>query len=176
VRDRNDRVVFESGAVRPDGSIVGNDNDADPARFEPHYREVDSPEQVEIYEDILGDPNGNVTTGLLTGIRYLKDNRLLPHGFDKASAEKDVAVIGEAADDPDFTGAGDRIRYTAVLGDSQGPYRVEAELWYQPIGFRWANNLKPYDAKAAEPMRFNRFYDSMGPATGVVIARAAVTR
>jgi hypothetical protein len=30
VRDASGRAVFESGAVRPDGSIVGNDADADP--------------------------------------------------------------------------------------------------------------------------------------------------
>jgi len=26
----------ESGALKPDGSIVGNDNDEDPLKFEPH--------------------------------------------------------------------------------------------------------------------------------------------
>ena len=43
VRDRNGHTAFESGALRPDGSIEGNDNDADPARFEPHYREIKTP-------------------------------------------------------------------------------------------------------------------------------------
>jgi hypothetical protein len=37
---------------------------------------------------------------------------------------------------------------------------VQAELLYQPIGYRWANNLKKYDA--AEPRRFNSYYDPMG--------------
>src|SRR5207237_3043249 len=50
VRDSNGRVVFESGALNPDGSIVGNDNDQDPLRFEPYYREITRPDQVEIYE------------------------------------------------------------------------------------------------------------------------------
>ena len=35
VRDRNRKVIFESGASKTDGSIEGNDNDADPARFAP---------------------------------------------------------------------------------------------------------------------------------------------
>src|SRR5258707_8633453 len=30
VRDRNGRIVFESGGLNPDASIKGNDNDADP--------------------------------------------------------------------------------------------------------------------------------------------------
>ncbi len=174
VRDRNGRVVFESGALHPDGSIEGNDNDADPSRYEAHYREITSRDQVQIYESILGDPAGHVTTGLLTAIGYLKDNRLLPHGFDKQTAEKDIAVIGGAADDPEFTGAGDRVRYSVSLDGTQGPFEVQAELWYQPIGFRWANNLKPYDSQA-EPKRFNSYYDSMGPATALMLARATAT-
>ncbi|HWR49981.1 MAG TPA: hypothetical protein VN428_02670, partial [Bryobacteraceae bacterium] len=172
VRDRDGRIVFESGALRPDGSIVGNDNDTDAARFEPHYGEITRSEQVQIYEDIIGDPNGRVTTGLLAGVGYLKDNRLLPHGFDKRTAGKDFAVIGEAASDPGFTDEGHRIRYAIALGDAQGPFRVEAALWYQPIGFRWANNLKPYARTAAEPQRFTRYFDAMGNATSVNLARA----
>src|SRR5712691_1334129 len=46
VKDRNGQVVFESGALNPDGSITGNDNDADKTRFEPHYTEVNNPDQV----------------------------------------------------------------------------------------------------------------------------------
>lgn len=176
VLDRDNRSLFESGAVRADGSIVGNDNDDDARRFEPHYRQIDRPDQVQIYEDIIGDPNGNVTTGLLTGVRYLKDNRLLPHGFDKQTAGPDIAVVGEAAADPDFTCDGDRIRYLVPVGAAQGPFRIEVELWYQPVGFRWANNLKPYAASAAEPRRFTGYYDAMGSATGAVIARAAAVR
>src|SRR5260370_998410 len=103
VRDRNGGKVFESGALNPDGSIQGNDNDADPLRYEPHYREINSGDQVQIYESIIKDQSGRVTTGLLAGIGYLKDNRLLPHGFQKQTAEPDIRVVGDAADDPSFT-------------------------------------------------------------------------
>ena len=171
VRDGNGHNVFESGALSPDGSIVGNDNDADPARFEPHYTEIHSSHQVEIYESIIGDENGHVTTGLLTGVRYLKDNRLLPDGFDKQTADKDVAVIGDAFNDPGFTGGMHRIRYRASLGAAAGPFTIEAELWYQPIGFRWANNLKVYN-RADEPRRFNTYFDSMQSSTAALVARS----
>src|ERR1700724_1978085 len=73
VRDRNGKAIFESGALNSDGSIVGNDADADATRFEPHYAEITQPDQVQIYETILGDAIGKPTTGLLTGLRYLKD-------------------------------------------------------------------------------------------------------
>jgi hypothetical protein len=175
VRDSNDQVLFESGALRPDGSIVGNDNDADPAKYEPHYREITSSEQVEIYETILGDVDGKVTTGLLNAVGYLKDNRLLPHGFNKKTENKNIQVFGDAATDEAFTGAGHTVRYSVPAGAVRGPVRVEAELWYQPIGFRWANNLKPYSS-SPEPRRFTRFYDSLTQESGQILARAAITR
>jgi hypothetical protein len=174
VRDGNDRKVFESGALKADGSIEGNANDADPTRFEPHYREIKSSEEVQIYEPILKDQDGHVTTGLLSAVGYLKDNRLLPAGFQKQTAEKDIAVIGDAAEDPNFTDAGDLVRYSVALGDARGPLHVEVELWYQPIGFRWAHNLAPYTAE--ESRRFVRYYDSLSTSSGVVLARATATR
>ena len=163
------RIVFESGALNPDGSIAGNDNDADPPKFEPHYREITRPDQVEIFEPILGDANGNVTTGLLTAVRYLKDNRILPVGFDKATADKDIPVVGDAADDPNFKAVSAR-PLRRPTGGSAGPFQVEAELWFQPIGFRWAHNLEPY--KAAEPQRMVNYYDEDARDSAVMLAHA----
>jgi hypothetical protein len=170
IRDARDNKVFESGALHADGSIEGNDNDADPARFEPHYREITSSDQVEIYEPILKDSAGHVTTGLLSAVGYLKDNRLLPSGFKKETAEADIAVVGDAVEDPNFTDAGSVVQYSVSTGGAQGPFHVEAELWYQPIGFRWAHNLGPY--KAAEPQRFVGYYESMSTATALLLTRA----
>jgi hypothetical protein len=72
-----------------------------------------------------------------------------------------------------FESSARRLRAHLGAGSSQngaGPFQVEAELWYQPIGFRWANNLKRYDAE--EPQRFNSYYDSMGEATATLLARS----
>jgi hypothetical protein len=170
VRDAQDHKIFESGSLKPDGSIEGNDNDADPARYEPHYRQITKGDQVQIYEPILKDSAGRVTTGLLSAVGYLKDNRLLPSGFNKETAEHDIAVVGDAADDPNFTDAGNLVLYSVAVGDARGPFHVDAELWYQPIGYRWAHNLSPYDA--LEPRRFVGYYDSMASATAVLVARA----
>jgi len=174
VKDRDGHAVFESGALNPDGSIQGNDNDADKERYEPHYREITSADQVEIFEPILKDSDGKVTTGLLAATGYLKDNRVLPTGFDKSTAEKDIAVIGDAAEDPNFVAGAASVRYAVPLGTGEGPYHVEVELWYQPIGFRWAHNLQPYNA--AEPQRFVNYYESMSSSTATVLARAEATR
>jgi hypothetical protein len=171
VQDRNQETVFESGAIRADGSIQGNDNDAAPDRFEPHYTEITTGDQVQIYESMMGDQTGSPTTGLLSAVRYLKDNRLLPRGFDKRTANEDIAVIGSALADENFTGAGDRVRYAVALGAAQGPFEIDAELWFQPISYRWATNLRAYDSP--EPRRFTGYYGSMAAASAVILARSS---
>jgi hypothetical protein len=172
VKDRGGDVVFESGALRPDGSIVGNDNDTDATRYEPHYVEIDGPDQVQIYEPVMVDYAGEVTTGLLWGMKYIKDNRILPLGFDKETAVYDVAVQGEAAEDHDFQGGMDKVRYAVDVGSNPGPFTVEAELWYQPIGFRWARNLAEYET--AESARFNRYFEGMSESVSALLARGHV--
>jgi hypothetical protein len=129
---------------------------------------------VQIYESVMVGPDGAVTTGLLTALQYVKDNRLLPHGFDKRTADKDIAVHGDADGDADFAGGGDRIRYSVAVGDAQGPFQVEAELWYQPIAYRWAMNLKKYDAM--EPKRFVGYYEQTASGSGVILAHASATK
>jgi hypothetical protein len=174
VKDRSGRLVFESGALNPDGSITGNDNDADKTRFEPHYTEINTTDQVQIYEDIMVGPDNLPTTGLLTALRFIKDNRLLPKGFDKRKVEQEIAVQGAAVNDADFLGGGDKVRYSVFVGNAQGPFQVEAEFWFQPISFRWANNLKPY--RAMEPQRFTRYYDAMSTGSAVLLVRASATK
>jgi hypothetical protein len=174
VRDQNGSVVFESGAFEPAGSIAGNDNDTDADAYEPHYTEITREDQVQVYEAIMATPEGEVTTGLLSAVRFVKDNRLLPRGFDKSTAEEDIAVQGAAAADTSFTGGGDRVRYTVDVSGASGPFRVEAELWYQPIAYRWAQNLEAYDAM--ETSRFVRYYDSMSTGSGTVLARATAAQ
>ena len=173
VQDDKGRTVFESGALNPDGSIQGNDNDADKTRYEPHYREITRSDQVQIYEPILEESDHKVTTGLIGAVGYLKDNRLLPAGFDKRTADKDIAVAGDALDDPNFTSGSDTVLYSVPLGDAHGPLHIEVELWYQPIGYRWAHNLDSY--KSTETQRFVSYYDSMAATTATVLAHAEAT-
>ena len=124
---------------------------------------------MQIYESVMRDQSGTPTPGLLKGIGYLKDNRLLPRGFDKATAPDDVAVRGRARDDADSIAGGDRVRYLVDGGRGQGPFQVEVVLRYQPIGFRWAENLRTYDAP--ELQRFSTYYRSMSAASSAVLAR-----
>ena len=117
----------------------------------------------------MGTPAGAPTTGLLQATQYLKDNRLLPRGFDKRTADREIAVVGAAAADDDFTGDGDRVRYRIPV--TARAVTVEVELRYQPIGYRWAQNLAPYDAP--EPRKFLGYYNSLASSSSVVVARVS---
>ena len=169
VRDARGGAVFESGAIDGTGAILGNDGDTDALAFEPHYEEITTPGQVQIYEPVLGDRLGAPTTGLLTAVRYLKDNRLLPRGFDKATADAEIGVYGAAAADSDFGAGGDRTRYRVPVS-APGPYVVSVELRYQSIGHRWAHNLERYPAP--EPARFVQYYKAGAAGSSVVVATA----
>ena len=113
-----------------------------------------------------------MTTGLLTAVRYCKDNRLLPRGFDKTTAPPDAAVHGDALADADFVGGTDRIRYSVDVGGGRTPLTVRVALRFQPIAYRWAQNLRAYDAK--ETRLFVSMFESMAPASSEVLATAAV--
>ncbi|PEN14815.1 hypothetical protein CRI94_00525 [Longibacter salinarum] len=173
VRDRSGAIVFESGAFQPDGSIAGNDNDLNPDAYEPHYDKITGPSQVQVYETIMATPDGAVTTGLLSAIRFIKDNRLLPDGFDIATAEEDIAVQGEAIHDRSFIGGSDNVTYLVDVDGANGPFHVHAELWYQPIAYRWAQNLSDYDQP--ETNRFVGYYESMSDGSATILATGSAS-
>ena len=174
VHDASGHILFESGKLNPDGSIVGNLNDQDPTKFEPHFSTITDPQQVEIFEDIIKDAKGHVTTGLLSAVGYLKDNRLLPRGFDKATAPKEIAVVGDAATDPNFNDTGSTIRYLVRTGNTTGPLTITAELWFQPVGFRWAHNLAPYNAP--EPQRMLQYFNQASAKSAMLLVTAQTVR
>jgi hypothetical protein len=173
VNDDRGQTIFESGATRPDGSIVGNDNDLDGQTYEPHYSTISDEKQVQIYEAILGDPDGRLTTGLLTATQYLKDNRILPAGFDKNTAETAVEVHGRARHDPDFSGGHDSVTFELSTGPHRGPFDVYVEVLYQPIGYRWAHNLAGYGADETD--RFVEYYEALSHVSSTVVAASSKT-
>ena len=139
--------MFESGALNADGSIQGNDNDEDASRFEPHYTEITRPDQVQIYESVMAGADGRLTTGLLTALAVRE-------GQPAAAARVRQAHGRQGHRGPRRGRGGRRLRrrrrsdplHRCRLRDAQGPFSVEAELWYQPIAYRWAMNLRDYDA------------------------------
>jgi len=146
VTDVNGELVFESGDWTPAGQITGDAFDETGKAYEPHYDQITGQDQVQIYETIPVDSAGEVTTVMLYAAARAKDNRLLPAGFNLERTFRDFAVYGEARQDDDFIGGEDHIRY---LFDTRGysePFTVQAELLFQPIGYRWIEALRGGDA------------------------------
>lgn len=141
VTDGAGQVIFESGKHNPDGTIAGNDADTDPTAYEPHYDLITQADQVQIYEPIMGDNEGAVTYTLLRGAQYLKDNRLLPAGANKARLPADIAVYGEAAADANFVGGSDLVSYWVDVAGATGPFTFAAELLYEPLSYQFVQDL-----------------------------------
>lgn len=132
VRDRGGRTVFESGAFDRDGRILGLK--ADDAA---HHDVITRPDQVQIYESVMGDGTGKVTRALLGATVYLKDNRLPPKGFRPGGPDGALtAICGSAAQDPNFNAAGsgrDEVTYRIDLNSAVEPLTAEVELLYQSV-------------------------------------------
>jgi len=159
VGDATGRPVFESGRPLPDGFIVGNDADATPGSYEPHYDLITRPDQVQIYEAIMGDTTGAVTYTLLRGAGYLKDNRLLPQGFDKATAHADIAVYGNASTDTTFVGGQDTVTYRIPVVGYTPPFTVTADLLFQSVSYQFVRDL--VRTPTSEVTRFLSFYNQV---------------
>ena len=177
VSDAEGRVVFESGGEDAQGGIVRRTVPMDPARtFEPHHGEITDADQVQIYESVMRDAAGDLTHTLLEAAGYLKDNRLLPAGFDNDSAPDAIAAKGLAASDADFVGGSDAVTYRLRV-QAEGPLTVAARLRYQAISEADIDDLRR-DAEGPEPVPevvdFLRMLDALGP-MAETIAETQVT-
>ena len=119
----------------------------------------------------MGDSSGAVTYTLLRGAKYLKDNRLLPTGFDKQTASSDIRAVG-ATWDTNFVGGSDNVRYS-VSGLPDGKYSVRAELVYQTLAHGFAKDLFS-DTVTPEVVDFKAMYDAT-PEKATVIAAVEFT-
>ena len=141
VEDVSGNIIFESGGFRADGSIVGNASDEGTDGFEPHYLAIVQEDQVQIYETILQSTENVITTDLLYAARYLKDNRLLPPGYERDAPYEDLAPRGRAVEDEDFNLGEDVVELIAPLGEAEGPFFLRVELLFQPVSYRWLEDM-----------------------------------
>lgn len=174
VTDDAGQTVFESGAPQADGSIAGNDADADASVFEPHYDFIDDPEQVQIYEPILRDTNGNPTYVLLRAAGYAKDNRLPPPGFDKATADENIAIHGLATADANFVGGSDEVSYWISLDTCAPSYTVTARLLFQSVSYRYVAQVRLTDGPQVR--RYGEMHDAADKAPAVIEALQTTVR
>jgi hypothetical protein len=167
VQNGSGAVIFESGKTQADGAIAGDDGD-EKNLVEPHYDVITRQDQVQIYESVMQNTDGEVTYTLLRGAGYIKDNRLLPKGFDKNTAAADIAVKGAAAADENFTGGSDLVTYQVPVGNHSGPFTITAELLYTTVSHAFMQDLGQ-DASLPRVERFVKFY-SEADKTPVTIA------
>jgi hypothetical protein len=160
----NAAVVWASGRTNAAGLIVDGQGNPLPTEYigtaanrrgayQPHFygttRPITSPTEVQIYEELIKDADGNFTTSFLRRDTTVKDNRLLPKGWtasgpDSASLNgeflRSTFPEGDAARDPAYAdGSGTHVvRYQIPLsalpaGIDSTRLRVKATLVYQSI-------------------------------------------
>jgi hypothetical protein len=133
VVDRQGATLWASGRTNDLGFLLDGVSDRileseQPVKFpdapvQPHYQLIDSGSQVQIYQELVRDSDGMLTTSFLHRVEPIKDNRIRPKGFDPqffaqstSPYIQELAVLhGEEAHDPYYvdprlTGA-DEIEY-----------------------------------------------------------------
>ncbi|MEX1190153.1 MAG: T9SS type A sorting domain-containing protein [Bacteroidia bacterium] len=142
-------TIFKSGTFGSDGEIVNYNGPG-----EPHHDIIRRENEVQIYEMIMGDVNGDVTTVLERSAIHLKDNRFPPLGFTTQHSVYDtVKIVGEAEFDPDFNKLGgvegsgkDILHYKVALNGYSGQFKAFVRVHYQAVPPSWLNEMRLFDA------------------------------
>ena len=152
VMDEKGNVVWASGRTNNVGAIIKGTSDQvlpteffyDAATrkqvFQPHYQVITDEGQAQIYEELMADTEGRITTSFVALDRPIKNNRLLPKGWraDGPFAEF-TGPHGDAERDPDYTNpagalGGDRLIYRGPINErTRGAASVRVTLSYQSI-------------------------------------------
>jgi hypothetical protein len=151
VLDGSGKVIWESGGTTADGRIVDGKGSVLPTelfsatqqRFQQHFWQrnpIQRTDQVQIYEELAVNPEGQITTSFLALDRKVKDNRLQPKGWSPAGpfAEETAAVgvcVNPSVCDTDYVnGSGaSTVRYQIPLNQIPDAVSVRATLYYQSI-------------------------------------------
>ena len=177
VQNSKGEVFFDSGKWNDKGEIEGLNTG-----YEPHHDTITSSNQVQIYEAIMGDTNGDITYTLLRAAKYLKDNRLVPKGYSaRGPMSVHTVIAGEAAIDPDFNkkdgkeGTGmDTVTYEISVDDDQFPLTIQSQLLYQTAAPRFIADLSR-DATVAAA-EFAKMYAKMDKDPIVIDAKTIVAK
>ncbi|HNR56388.1 MAG TPA: multiheme c-type cytochrome [Flavobacteriales bacterium] len=157
VRDVNGDTLFSSGMTDAIHEVIGHD-----AGYEPHHDVIRDGNEVQIYELVMGDVNGDVTTVLERAKDPLKDNRLVPLGFVTSHPAYDTTrLAGVVIMDPDFNrdasnteGSGtDVIHYHVPLNGVVGGLHATAEVYYQSMPPGWNAEMLSFHSARIDSFR-----------------------
>ena len=160
IKNSEAETLFESGKWDSEGEISGLDDG-----YEPHYDVISSQDQVQVYQSVMKDVDGNVTYTLLRGAQYAKDNRLPPKGFTTSAPEyESTEICGEAAADDNFNrsdnieGSGsDQIHYKYAVTGKGAEFFVTVQMLYQTVAPQFAQDL--FSHETDNIARFKDYYD-----------------
>lgn len=134
-------VVDENGSPLPSEFLeVGEDGEQ---QYQRHYQEITAQNQVQIYQELVKNPEGKFTTSFVAINSVPKDNRLLPKGWSKEGPKgfapafiEATSPHGEATKDTLYmSGRGqDAIDYKMVIPKEKlKDGKVVATMYYQSI-------------------------------------------
>jgi len=147
VLDSNQKTLWVSGNTNADGVIVDGSGKPlvteffGPAqqKFQVHRwknNPITSDDQVQIYEELVVDPQGQLTTSFLSLDHRVKDNRLQPKGWKPDGPYADETHSVGTGGDPSYTNGsgGSVVSYRIPMNAKlNGAAQVRATLYYQTI-------------------------------------------
>lgn len=169
-------TLFQSGGWDGTYEVYGHDAD-----YERHHDVITQGDQVQIYEMVMGDVNGNVTTTLHRAAYPLKDNRLVPLGFSTTHPSYDTTrIAGLAALDPDFNhdafgtegNGGDIVHYHIATHGYNGAITVKAHVYYQPVPPAWNQEMFGHHGPRID--KFRAMYEAADGTPELVAADSLV--
>lgn len=137
-------TLFSSGIFKPDAEVMNLDS-----VYEKHYNIITDSTQIQIYEMLMADVNGNKTTLLERAATHIKDNRIPPGGFTSMHSSYDTCkIVGDAVSDPDFNKTGlvegtgrDIVHYHIPLKGYLGQITIYSGVYYQSVPPGWLTEM-----------------------------------
>jgi len=152
VLDENGKTLWVSGSTNSVGLILNGatgeylpseflDAPKKPGgkpQFQKHRKRVKKQDQVQIYEELTKDSDGNFTTSFVHRVKTVKDNRLRAVGWSKNGPfAEETKPEGKAKRDKDYRESPnqglDRVIYKVKLpkGEREKIHSVVVKLYYQ---------------------------------------------
>jgi hypothetical protein len=173
VLDGQGNVLWESGGTNANGAItdtLGNPLITEffsPAQqtYQPHFwtgNPITSDQQVEIYEEMVLDPQGQLSTSFLSLDDKVKDNRIQPQGWSSSGPNADITQSEGTGADPNYqNGSGcSVVRYQVPLTAIPNAAKVQATLYYQSIPPYYLRQ-RSEDARGPDTARLVKFTNEL---------------
>lgn len=174
VLDTDGNVLWESGATNADGVITDTAGNPLVTEFfsptqqtsQPHFwtgNPITNDQQVQIYEEMIRDPQGELTTSFLSLDDKFKDNRLLPQGWSSTGPDADITAPEGTGADPTYQGGCgcSVVRYQLPLtGGLANAAKVQATLYYQSIPPYYLRQ-RAEDGSGADTARLIKFTNEL---------------